>query len=196
MLVLTMLKINSHKFLDGHVKEGEVNWNKNSVMNVLLNEKRCGHVDAQKTITLNYLDHNVAKNVNGKAPRYYETKHHRPIVRPTEFFLTQRYHSARELFESNNAEIAASKSAISSEADTASDSCEHTPSGEFDDLILADLIKEGYDGDALLSEFRARRARVRPAVEKLLKQAEDAAKGIGEYSTLEEVFGKPPANSE
>ena len=90
--VLNMLgrKKHSHRFLDGHVKEGEVNWNKNSVMNVLLNEKRCGHVDAQKTITLNFLEHNVAKNVNGKAPRYYETKHHRPIVRPSEFFLTQR----------------------------------------------------------------------------------------------------------
>ncbi|MBQ7069422.1 MAG: hypothetical protein IJM82_09700 [Synergistaceae bacterium] len=67
---------------------------------------------------------------------------------------------------------------------------ENVPSGEFDDLILADLIKEGYEGDALMAEFKARRARVRPAVEILLKQAEDAAKGIGEYATYEEVFGK------
>ena len=67
---------------------------------------------------------------------------------------------------------------------------ENVPGGEFDDLILADLIKEGYEGDALLAEFKARRARVRPAVEMLLKQAEDAAKGIGEYETLEEVFGR------
>ena len=66
----------------------------------------------------------------------------------------------------------------------------NVPSGEFDDFILADLIKEGYEGEALLSEFRTRRASVRPAVEKLIQQADDAAQGIGEYSTYEEVFGK------
>ena len=66
----------------------------------------------------------------------------------------------------------------------------HIPSGEFDDLILADLIKEGYEVEALLSEFKTRRENVRPAVEMLLQQAEDAAKGIGEYETLEEVFGR------
>ena len=64
------------------------------------------------------------------------------------------------------------------------------PSGEFDDLILADLIKEGYEGEALLAEFKARRAKVRPAVEKLMQQAEDAARGTGECSTYEEVFRK------
>ena len=68
--------------------------------------------------------------------------------------------------------------------------CDRTPSGEFDDLILADLIKEGYEGEALLAEFRIRRAEIRPAVENLLQQADDAANGIGEYSTYEEVFGK------
>ena len=31
---------------------------------------------------------------------------------------------------------------------------ESVPNGEFDDLILADLIKEGYEGDALLAEFK------------------------------------------
>ena len=67
-----------------------------------------------------------------------------------------------------------------------------TPSGEFDDLILADLIKEGYEGEALLAEFKARRANVRPAVERLIQQAEDAARGNGEYATYEEVFGKCP----
>ncbi|MBR0317225.1 MAG: hypothetical protein IJQ99_10195 [Synergistaceae bacterium] len=39
---------------------------------------------------------------------------------------------------------------------------ENVPSGEFDDLILADLIKEGYEGDALMAEFKARRARSPP----------------------------------
>lgn len=76
------------------------------------------------------------------------------------------------------------------EVNSSDPECDRAPSGEFDDLILADLIKEGYEGEALLAEFRIRRAEIRPAVEKLLQQADDAAKGIGEYSTLEEVFGK------
>ena len=90
--VLNMLgrKKHSHIYKDGRVKKGEVNWNKQSVMNVLLNEKRCGHVDAQKTITLNFLNHNAVKNVNKKAPRYYETDHHQAIVRPYFYFLAQR----------------------------------------------------------------------------------------------------------
>ena len=65
---------------------------------------------------------------------------------------------------------------------------ENAPSGEFDDFILADLIKEGYEVEALLSEFKTRRENVRPAVEMLLQQAENAAKGIGEYETLERYF--------
>ena len=90
--VLNMLgrKKHSHVYKDGRVKEGEVNWNKQSVMNVLLNEKRCGHVDAQKTITLNFLDHKAVKNVNRKAPRYYDANHHQAIVSPAIFFLAQR----------------------------------------------------------------------------------------------------------
>ena len=61
--------------------------------------------------------------------------------------------------------------------------------GEFAEQILADLIKEGYSGEALLSEFKARQAKVRPAVEALLKEAKAAALGETEYATYEDVFG-------
>ena len=57
--------------------------------------------------------------------------------------------------------------------------------GEFSEQILADLIAEGYSGQDLLSEFKSRRSKVRPAVEKMLKTAKDAAKGIGEYYSYE-----------
>jgi len=53
--------------------------------------------------------------------------------------------------------------------------------GEFAEQILADLIAEGYSGQNLLSEFKSRQSKVRPAVEKMLKTAKDAANGIGEY---------------
>jgi len=61
--------------------------------------------------------------------------------------------------------------------------------GEFAEQILADLIAEGYSGQALLSEFKSRQSKVRPAVEKMLKTAKDAANGIGEYYSYEDVFG-------
>ena len=61
--------------------------------------------------------------------------------------------------------------------------------GEFAAQILADLIAEGYSGQDLLSEFKSRQSKVRPAVEKMLKTAKDAANGIGEYYSYEDVFG-------
>ena len=60
--------------------------------------------------------------------------------------------------------------------------------GEFAEQILADLIAEGYSGQDLLSEFKSRQSKVRPA-EKMLKTAKDAANGIGEYYSYEDVFG-------
>ena len=60
--------------------------------------------------------------------------------------------------------------------------------GEFAEQILSDLIAEGYSGQELLAEFRSRQSKVRPAVEKILKAAKDAANGIGEYYPYEDVF--------
>ncbi len=59
------------------------------------------------------------------------------------------------------------------------------PSGEFDDLILADLIKEGYQGQELLEKFKEMRRQIRPAVLKMLAEAEKEARPI----PLEELFG-------
>ena len=62
-------------------------------------------------------------------------------------------------------------------------------SSEFDDLILKELIDEGYSGSKLLEEFRIRRSKIRPAVEAMLEETKNAANGNGEYFTKEEVFG-------
>jgi hypothetical protein len=61
--------------------------------------------------------------------------------------------------------------------------------GEFSEHILADLIAEGFSGEELLTEFKLRQAKVRPAVEAMLKDAKAAARGEGEYATYEEIFG-------
>lgn len=64
-----------------------------------------------------------------------------------------------------------------------------TRRGYFSKEILKELIDEGYSGSELLDEFCIRQANVRPAVEAILEEAKNAAKGKGEYFTKEEVFG-------
>ena len=46
----------------------------------------------------------------------------------------------------------------------------------FAEEILSDLIKQGYSGQKLLSEFKRINRQVRPAVEKLIEEADALAK--------------------
>ena len=61
-------------------------------------------------------------------------------------------------------------------------------SSEFDDLILKELIDEGYSGSELIEEFRIRRSKIRPAVEAMLEEAENVARGKSGFFTKEDVF--------
>ena len=61
--------------------------------------------------------------------------------------------------------------------------------GEFAEQILADLIKQGLSGNQLLDEFKKAQKKVRPAVEAMLTQAEQAARGEGESYSYDDVFG-------
>ena len=61
--------------------------------------------------------------------------------------------------------------------------------GEFAEQTLADLIAQGFSGDQLLTEFKKMQKKVRPAVEVMLTQAEQAARGESESSSYEDVFG-------
>lgn len=60
--------------------------------------------------------------------------------------------------------------------------------GEFAEQILADLIAQGYSGDDLLAQFKKAQREVRPAVENLLVETEQAARSKSEYSTYEDIF--------
>jgi bifunctional DNA-binding transcriptional regulator/antitoxin component of YhaV-PrlF toxin-antitoxin module len=63
-------------------------------------------------------------------------------------------------------------------------------SEEFSEEILRDLIKQGYQGEELLQKFREMRSKVRPAIQKLIEEAEEAArnfKGTGE-DKMNELF--------
>lgn len=64
-----------------------------------------------------------------------------------------------------------------------------TSGGEFAEMILADLIEQGLSGDELLSRFKATQAKVRPAIESMISDAEKAANGTGEYVSYDDIFG-------
>lgn len=59
--------------------------------------------------------------------------------------------------------------------------------GEFDEEILADLINQGYEGNALLDKFKEIRAKVPVAMEKMLNDLIEQSGN--EHYTMEEVFG-------
>lgn len=61
--------------------------------------------------------------------------------------------------------------------------------GEFAEQILADLIAQGLSGQELLTEFKKAQREVRPAVEKMLADAEAAAEGKTEYAAYDDIFG-------
>ncbi len=89
--VLTQLgrKTHTHVFKNGVVKEGVVKWTAESIKNILKNERRCGDVLAQKTVTESYLTHKSKPN-NDILPQFYAIDQHQGIVSPEDFLLTQR----------------------------------------------------------------------------------------------------------
>lgn len=89
--VLTKLKRKTHTHITaaGVVKEGIVKWTASSVKNILINERRCGDVLAQKTVTESYLTHKSKPN-DGSLPQFYAVDQHKGIVSPEDFLLTQK----------------------------------------------------------------------------------------------------------
>jgi hypothetical protein len=61
--------------------------------------------------------------------------------------------------------------------------------GEFADEILKDLISQGYTGDELLAKFKEQRSKVRPAVERMIEEADALAESTGKAQTLDDLFG-------
>lgn len=64
-----------------------------------------------------------------------------------------------------------------------------TSGGEFAEQILADLIKQGYQGEALLNAFKEKQNDVKKAIDTMLTEAKSVAAGKSEYSTYKDIFG-------
>ena len=86
-------KKHTHICLDGSCKEGDCNWNKDNVLNIFENEKRCGDVLAQKTYTFDCIEHIVRKN-DKKVKMYYAVDQHPSIISRDEFYLARKIRSA------------------------------------------------------------------------------------------------------
>ena len=63
----------------------------------------------------------------------------------------------------------------------------HSSDCEFASEILSDLIHEGYEGEELLSKFKEMQGKVRPAVNKMLKEAHTLAKST-DNGDFDEIF--------
>ena len=61
---------------------------------------------------------------------------------------------------------------------------------EFSELILAELIDEGYSDKELFEELNIRQGKIKPAVESLVKQAKLVAQGKSDYFSYDDVFNE------
>jgi len=61
---------------------------------------------------------------------------------------------------------------------------------EFSEEILAELISKGYSGEELLSKFREMRRKIRPAIDSMIKEADEIAEGNGKSLSLAEIFSE------
>ena len=99
----------------------------------------------------------------------------RQITIPQKFFTLLGFDTEAECFVRNN-ELIIRPVRVNS-------------GGEFAEQILTDLVQKGLSGEELLAAFKKAQAEVRPAVERMIADAEEVAAGKGEYSTYNEIFG-------
>jgi bifunctional DNA-binding transcriptional regulator/antitoxin component of YhaV-PrlF toxin-antitoxin module len=61
----------------------------------------------------------------------------------------------------------------------------------FAEEMLSDLIEQGYSGQKLLSEFKRLSRQIRPAVEKIIQEADTIAReaSINYFDSTDEIFG-------
>jgi 5'-deoxynucleotidase YfbR-like HD superfamily hydrolase len=85
----------------------------------------------------------------------------RQITIPQRFFETLGFHDAAECI------LRDSELVIRPVTDQGS--------GEFAEEILKDLIDQGYSGEELLTRFKEQRIKLRPAVERMIEEADTLA---------------------
>lgn len=62
----------------------------------------------------------------------------------------------------------------------------NTMQENFADLILEDLIKEGYEGENLLKEFKERKEKIKEGIDEIVNEANKVAENEAPYFTMED----------
>ncbi len=61
-------------------------------------------------------------------------------------------------------------------------------SGYFASQILKDLVSQGYEGNQLIAKFEETQSKIRPAIEKMLSEADKVVVGDTNSFSYEDVF--------
>jgi len=61
-------------------------------------------------------------------------------------------------------------------------------SSDFSEEILADLVAQGLSGQELLARFKEQTKKVRPAVQKMIEEADEAAKSGAGKRSINDLF--------
>ena len=69
--------------------KGLTTWSAGSVLGILRNEKYCGDVLCQKTVTVDFFTHKSVKN-SGHEPQYFIEGHHEPIIAKDDWLRVQQ----------------------------------------------------------------------------------------------------------
>ena len=69
--------------------KGLATWSAGSVLGILRNEKYCGDVLCQKTVTVDFFTHKSVKN-GGHEPQYFIEGHHEPIIAKDDWLRVQQ----------------------------------------------------------------------------------------------------------
>ena len=121
-----------------------------------------------------------ASNLNKKSPHLVKKRIHitskRQITIPAKFFTALGLDKELECIYSNDMLIL---TPVKKE-DSA-----------FSEEILADLILQGYSGEKLLAEFKKMHRKIRPAIEKLIEEADAIAKeaSANYVDSTDDMFG-------
>ncbi len=107
-------------------------------------------------------------------PKRISVSNKRQITIPLEYYKALKIENEVECILKDNSII------IRPVIDTSQDN--------FADLILEDLIQEGYEGKKLLEEFKKRKSKIKKAINEVEEEANKVAEDDALYSSIEDVF--------
>ena len=107
-------------------------------------------------------------------PKRISVSNKRQITIPLEYYKALKIENEVECILKDNSII------IRPVIDTSQDN--------FADLILEDLIQEGYEGKKLLEEFKKRKSKIKKAINEVEEEANKVAEDNAPYYSIEDVF--------